>query len=92
MTEHVHEWVLRSGRTKLFNSVIAWCPCGEELSTKEVERHLNATERLSAEEARGLIALLEWMAEAMKKLDLDEGKVGDWNWSCLRAYADALAR
>jgi len=54
MTEHVHEWKWLSGYSKEQKAHISgiMCLCGEQMSIKEAEARLNATERLSAKNAR----------------------------------------
>ena len=48
MTEHVHEWAIIG---KWANCVAQW-NCAASLSPEEIERRINATERLSAGDAR----------------------------------------
>ena len=48
MTEHVHEWAIIG---KWANCVAQW-NCAASLSPEEIERRLNATERLSVKNAR----------------------------------------
>jgi hypothetical protein len=62
-------------RQGLGDYITVRCECGEHLAIREAEARLNATERLSAEMARGAI-------EA-------KGFVGGF-LSALRAYADIL--
>lgn len=53
LTEHVHEWSFMAddGVYSPEGSYGAYCECEEELTPDEVERRLNATERLSAKAA-----------------------------------------
>ena len=72
MDEHVHEWVLYKG-------VGATCKCAKTLNNQEIESRLNATERLSAEDARNCLGKLR-------------GTVQKTSAEALRAYADTLER
>lgn len=49
MPEHVHKWKWVYG---LGDGIAAACECGVHLAPEEVNRRLNATERLSAEDAK----------------------------------------
>lgn len=56
MTEHVHEW-RRLGSHPVNGHINAMCEnpsCWENLSTQDILRRLNATEKLSMEDARVL--------------------------------------
>jgi hypothetical protein len=88
MTEHVHEWHVdhRWERSETDGeqdySIYAWCDCSSKegwyLNSEDIERRLNATDRLSAEDALTtgvhLRTLLGWKKSARK----------------LEAYASAL--
>ncbi len=85
MSEHVHEWsvdheVLEeiSPLGTPYGRVFAYCGCGENIFNDEIVRRLNATERLSAEDALGtgvhLRTLIGWKKSARM----------------LEAYTDAL--
>ena len=71
MTEHVHEWECR------YLGIVPRCKvdgCGIYMHYDELERRLNATERLSAEDARRI---------SNRKLPVSEHEE-------LQAYADIL--
>ena len=72
MTEHVHEWI-----PEVYGQgfIGASCECEEVLTEAEVGLRLNATERLSAEDARTVSR--GWRPE--ERLNV-----------VLRAYADTL--
>lgn len=48
MTEHVHRWAMT------YDGAICNSDCDAELNLREIERRLNATERLSAKDALAL--------------------------------------
>ena len=56
MTKHVHEWIFH-----IEDDGVWWfyCKCGAILTREEAEARLNATERLSAEDARANILQIE---------------------------------
>ena len=71
MTEHVHEWVAIVNKDNWKRIV---CACGAHMRTHEIEARLNATERLSAEDAA-------YFAEETRMISLRDS---------LRAYANIL--
>ena len=87
MNEHVHEWQISAG---WFNEpcavykafCIAYEDCKAVLHPAEINRRLNATERLSADFATGLAEWCESMAME------PQGENGCGN--ILRAYANIL--
>lgn len=69
MADHVHEWRLLEYMQnidwrkdmkvpRIMRLEAASCECGEKLEMVEITRRLNATERLSAEDAQHIINLL----------------------------------
>jgi len=81
MTEHVHEWGhLLVGFRSAPHIDKYICDCGADLGNKEVERRLNATERLSALQAKELIVF------AMGSTRVSQPELAD----ALQAYADIL--
>jgi len=82
MTEHVHEWGTRHKRHSIYGDVIeVWCPiCCTVMPWIEAKRRLNATERLSALQARELIVF------GLGSTRIAEPKHAE----ALRAYADIL--
>ena len=54
---HRHEWEVELYDASI--QVIVCIGCGEAMPTKEIEARLNATESLSAEDARSLCLWLE---------------------------------
>ena len=87
MTEHVHEWKLTVGHSNCkachYSSIegVACCEiCNESIGPTEIERRLNATERLSAEDAR----------QGTEFLSRVRNSRGYGFANALRAYADIL--
>ena len=84
--EHVHEWQMSAGWfTAPYTVYRAFCiadeDCKAALNPMEINRRLNATERLSAEAAKDIIA---WEGGA-------SGRIANMkNWCALRAYANIL--
>ena len=83
MSEHVHEW--EYGYDVGFvgiavEGIFAECECGEKMGYWDMEVRLNATERLSAENARNCLVKLrgtvqKTSAEALRAyVDIREGK------------------
>ncbi len=58
--EHIHDWHLAGG----INDCFAICDCDEKMEADELIRRLNATESLSAEDARmaskAIQKIIEW--------------------------------
>ncbi len=81
MAEHVHEWT-HNGFDYEDGASCAVPDCKEWLSTEEITRRLNATERLSAEDAQRVSQFV--------RLD-DEKILRMWSWAhkALDAYATA---
>ena len=78
MTKHVHEWAIH------ITGKVHCEECGVVLKPTKADAMLNATERLSAEDA--LI-----IANAIDKLAYStDGKDGGKSTKALRAYADKL--
>lgn len=84
MTEHVHEWMISFSSNNPLDGVCRcqWCPA--ILDITQTERRLNATERLSAENALRLADALDNIALAWDGKDAGKGT------KRLRAYADIL--
>ncbi len=82
MTEHVHVWE----GIPHFMGALFRCECGEVLGHGVIERRLNATERLSAEDATKA-------ASDVLGFDYHAGPVGEEqlpHLRALRAYAATL--
>ena len=89
MTEHVCEWTP--------DILGARCNCGRALSkdglikrANEYETLKRATEEFGVDEAKTLLLFIDWAVNAIAECDVDEGKIGDWNFASIRAYADIL--
>ena len=88
MTEHVHEWewIYRTdGRGPRY---VVCCHCAEPISHDEQMRRINATEMLSAEQAKDAWALLLTKEEAQSNMPLTDKAEALKN--SLKAYADTL--
>ena len=81
MTEHVHEWIPWKGEPWFFTCKDENCP--RVLDILETTERVNATERLSAEDARFAVKRIE--AHIGYEWDDDEGTM-----CALDAYADIL--
>ena len=83
MTEHVHEWAVDhqilpdvvEGTDIHYGECFAYCGCGAELRCHEIQSLLNATERLSAEDAREIERYVKYAGDQAPELS---------------AYADTL--
>lgn len=94
MTDHVHDWWPQSEIVENHISgdsadVYAECGCGESMDWREMQRRLNATERLNADQARqaseSLTEILEWAVPQIL------GKKPNITHSELEAYAATLS-
>ena len=85
MTEHVHEWSWEGGYSKEHRMYVFGivCICGEYMPLEDATKRLNATERLSAEDARFAVKRIE--DHIGYEWDDDEGTM-----FALDAYADIL--
>ena len=82
MTEHVHEWVVLV--TTFQNDVGALCRvlgCSAELKQAQIERRINATERLNWQRADAIIGALK-----------GEYEIDDADIDATQAYANTLER
>ena len=70
---HKHEWIYQQSTYGHYE-----CPCGETLHCVVAESRLNATEELSASDAR------------LRILELELGGYAPTTIDALRAYAEAL--
>jgi hypothetical protein len=88
MTEHVHEWKARLKGWLVDGFYCTHPDCYRRLIWNDVESRLNATERLSAEQAGRAWALIVTRDEVIKFGPLtDEARAIK---SGLKAYADTL--
>ena len=78
MTEHVHEWKPEYD-VEVYGESFQ-CGCGDMMATDEIARRLNATERLSAEDA------LDASEDSYEANSLPAPK----HVAALKAYASAL--
>ena len=85
---HVHEWEYVFVTTP--DHHVFACKCGEYLDDDDVERRLNATERLSADAAD---YAAEFTQAGTNKHNMDQESEGNIYYltDALRAYAAALA-
>ena len=84
MTEHVHRWYLYGvGHSPDANLRAVCLECKEQMTVWDIEARLNATERLSAEDAQHLLSM--WQAYIAPKMS-------GWDTSAanLGAYANIL--
>ena len=82
-TEHVHEWIPRALDWDHIDGVCCNVPgCGAQMDNEEMNARLNATERLSAEDARVAANDLQQSRQVNELLTDIETIV------TLRAYAD----
>jgi hypothetical protein len=98
MTEHVHEWaidhqIVDPDGPLPIGQVFAYCGCGEELRENDIFRRVNATEKLSADNAR-MAADFIHTEEGYKWEKETEERERTWNlheeFDALQAYASAL--
>jgi len=82
MDEHVHKWLSGEDMIMCSRYHVAHCECSAVMGEDELERRLNATERLPAYAA-------EQIADGME-LNFEEGQTGYFRLQQLRAYADIL--
>ncbi len=76
MKEHVHDWVIGAYEISGAPQAYPYCiECGLPMPRNEAESRLNATERLSAEDAREIERYVKYAGDQAPELS---------------AYADAL--